>query len=66
MTAKASQSEAHVACHANDNLAVERAHPPGPLWFAVMVVVMNCRSRLGSTPTGCLNMPTLWRRQWTK
>jgi hypothetical protein len=46
MTAKASQSEAHVACHANDNLAFERDHPPAPLWFAVIVVVMNVLSAM--------------------
>ena len=46
MTAKALQPEAHVACHANDNLAFERDHPPVPLWFAVTVVMMNVLSAM--------------------
>jgi hypothetical protein len=44
MTIQASPSGTHVACHANDNFAVERDRPPVPLWFAVTVVVMNVLS----------------------
>jgi hypothetical protein len=41
MIVRASQSETHIACHANDNFAFERARPPAPVWFAGTVVVMN-------------------------
>jgi len=44
MTVRASPSETHVVCHANDNVAFERDHPPVPLWFAGTVVVMNVLS----------------------
>jgi hypothetical protein len=46
MTAKASRPEAHVSCHANDNLVFERDHPPAPVWFAGMVLVMNVLSAM--------------------
>jgi hypothetical protein len=46
MTAKATPSETHIVCHANDNVGFERGHPPVPLWFAGTVMVMNVLSAM--------------------
>jgi hypothetical protein len=46
MTAKATPSEAHIVCHANDNVSFERGHLPVPLWFAGTVMVMNVLSAM--------------------
>jgi hypothetical protein len=48
MTVRASQAEAHIARHANDNVAFGRVHPPAPVWFAGTVVVMNVLSAVMS------------------
>jgi len=42
MTSKALQAFST----ADDNLALERDHPPVPLWFAATVVVMNVLSAM--------------------
>jgi hypothetical protein len=46
MIVRASPSETHIACYANDNVAFERDRPPIPLWFAGTVVVMNVLSAI--------------------
>ena len=46
MTVRASQSETHIARHANDNVAFERVRPHAPVWFAGTLVVMNIVSAM--------------------